>query len=268
MSVQESNRGLGSSSSTSGGDVPGAPGKVQQAVSGAKEQVGQVADELSSRAAPVMDQAQEKAEQAFDQARQQATTHLGGQKDRAVDGLDGVVHAVRQTSQNLREQGQGSAAGYVDQAAQQVERLAGYLRTHEVGELVDETEQFARRQPQLFLVGSLALGLMVARFFKSSARQGPRLPNGGAATVRPGAYGANFATGTDSMGSGGQYVPGAMSRPPTYAGVAPGTSAPYSSPTTGDTPSVSGPYSPSSTSSPSVAERPGADVGLEPGRRV
>ena len=194
MSMQESGRGadqaasppppmgsdrpgVGTTGSTAGGATPRLPEMPQggtspmrqqggQGASSAKEQVGQAVDEIASRAAPVVEQTQEKAGQALDQAREQATTLLEVQKERAVDGLDAVVHAAHRTSQQLRVDGQETVAHYADQAAQRAERLAGYLREHEVGDLVDELEDFARRQPQLFLAGGLALGLIAARFFE------------------------------------------------------------------------------------------------------
>ena len=169
MSVQEPGRGA----------TPG--------TGGAREQISQAVDELTSRAAPVVDQAQEKTGQVLDQARQQTTTLLEGQKERAVDSLDTVVHAAHETSQQLRQQGQDTAANYTDQAAQRLERLASYLRSHDVDELVDQAEDFARRKPQLFLVGGVTLGLLAARFFKSSARHRTGQPNAGAALARTGA---------------------------------------------------------------------------------
>jgi ElaB/YqjD/DUF883 family membrane-anchored ribosome-binding protein len=208
-----------------------------------KEQVGQAVDEMAARAAPVVDQAQEKAGQVFDQAREQATTLLEVQKERAVDGLDGVVHAAHQTSQQLREQGQDTVAHYADQAAQRAERLAGYLRNHEVGELVDEAEDFARRRPQLFLAAGLALGLVAARFLKSSARARTGQPNTGALMARTGAYGGNLGPGSGQVGLGGQYRPATTTTPPSYAnpvsrtpadggGMSAGTRAPYTPPRT------------------------------------
>jgi hypothetical protein len=198
--------------------------QADQGASSPKEQVGQAMDQMAARAAPVVDQAQEKAGQALDQAREQATTLLESQKDRAVDSLDAVVHAAHQTSQQLRGQGQDAVARYADRAAQQAERLAGYLRQHEVEDLVADAESFARRQPQLFLAGGLALGLIAARFFKSSARHRAGQPNAGAAMAQTGAYGGNFGYGSGQVGMGNQYRPGITTTPSSYAGAAPQTS--------------------------------------------
>jgi uncharacterized protein YjbJ (UPF0337 family) len=122
-----------------------------------KETVGQVAD-----------QAQHAAGQVVDQARQQVSSRLAGQKERAAEGLTSVAHALRQTSQQLREQDQQAVTGYIESAASQVERVSNYLKHNDLGGLIEDVEQFARRQPALFLGGTFVLGLLGARFLKSS----------------------------------------------------------------------------------------------------
>jgi uncharacterized protein YjbJ (UPF0337 family) len=134
-----------------------------------KETVGQVAD-----------QAQHAAGQVVDQARQQVSSRLVDQKDRAAEGLTGVAHALRQTSQQLREQDQQAVTGYIESAASQVERISNYLKQNDLGGLIDDVENFARRQPALFLGGTFVLGLLGARFLKSSR------PTTGAAGRYPG----------------------------------------------------------------------------------
>ena len=75
-------------------------------------------------------------------------------------------------SDKLRQYDQTSSyAPYADQAANQVQRLAKYLHTHEVNQIVDEAEDWARRDPMLALGGAFVLGLLAARFLKSSGVQ-------------------------------------------------------------------------------------------------
>lgn len=113
-------------------------------------------------------QTQGTAGEVADQAKEQARSQAAQQKERATEGLGSVAQALRQTSGSLREQEQSTVARYVEDAAGQVERLAGYLRERSPEELLHETEQFARREPAFFLGGAFALGLMGARFLKSS----------------------------------------------------------------------------------------------------
>jgi len=100
--------------------------------------------------------------------QQQASSALSSQKVRAADSMKTVIDAVRQTGESLREKN-GTIAGYADSAASQLERFSTQLRDRDVSELMDEVGAFARRQPALFIGGGVALGLIAARFLKSSA---------------------------------------------------------------------------------------------------
>jgi hypothetical protein len=105
------------------------------------------------------------------QAKQQATSQLESQKGRAVDTLVTVAQALRQTGQHLQEQEQSAVGGYVEQAAERVERLTNHLRARDVPELIAETQDFARRQPGLFITGAIALGFLGARFLRTSGER-------------------------------------------------------------------------------------------------
>lgn len=100
--------------------------------------------------------------------KERATEQLSAQKDRATDGLGAIVHAVRQTGERLRGDQQDTMARYVEQAASQLERLSTGLREKDVNELLQDAQRLARRQPALFIGGSFAVGLLAARFLKSS----------------------------------------------------------------------------------------------------
>jgi hypothetical protein len=92
------------------------------------------------------------------------------QKGKAADGLGSMAQALRQSSEQLRQQNQdGAVSGYIATAADQVERLSGYLRSTKTKEIVANVERFARQQPALFVGGAFMLGILGARFLKSSS---------------------------------------------------------------------------------------------------
>jgi hypothetical protein len=126
---------------------------------GMKQQAGEVASQVKDQAAQIKDQVAEKA-----------TSKLDERKDMATSGLSDVSQVVRQTSDELRSRDQVMVAGYIDQAAEQLERATKYLRGRDVREMVSDVESFARREPALFLGGTFALGLLAARFLKSSGQ--------------------------------------------------------------------------------------------------
>ncbi|PLS78528.1 MAG: hypothetical protein CYG59_18040 [Chloroflexi bacterium] len=154
-------------SATPGSTTPRAPTTGQPAT---REPLQQAVNQTQEKVGQVVDQAQETMGQAVDQAKQTATSRLTAQKDRATDSLVLVAQALRQTGQELRGQDQGMISEYIDTAAQQVERFYRFLHGRDVNDLVGEVERFARRQPSLFLGSTFALGLLGARFLKSSGQ--------------------------------------------------------------------------------------------------
>src|SRR3954464_374505 len=104
-----------------------------------------------------------------DRVRDKAAAQLSSQKDRATDGLGSVAQAVRQSTQQLRDQKHDTIAGYVEQAADQIEKFSQRLRDKDVGELLDDAQRLGRRRPAVFIGSAFALGVIGARFLKSSS---------------------------------------------------------------------------------------------------
>jgi len=100
--------------------------------------------------------------------KERAATQLTTQKDRATEGLGTLAQAVRHTTERLRDEQHDTVAAYVERAAEQLERLSNNLRGKDVNELLQDAQRFARRRPALFIGGSFAVGLLAARFLKSS----------------------------------------------------------------------------------------------------
>jgi hypothetical protein len=94
------------------------------------------------------------------------------QKSRASDTLGSLAGAVRGMTQPLRDGGQTQMADYVNKAADGIERWASNLRQQDLEDGVRAVEQFARRQPAMFLGIAFGAGLVAARFLKSSSADG------------------------------------------------------------------------------------------------
>jgi hypothetical protein len=116
--------------------------------------------------------AQASAGKLADQARQLIVKQLNGQKDRATGSLESLINVLRQSGQQLQDQGQAPVAALANRAADGVEQVWIYLSDRDVAALEREGEQFARTQPTIFLTGAFALGFLGARFFKSSRQNG------------------------------------------------------------------------------------------------
>jgi hypothetical protein len=118
-----------------------------------------------------MEKAKETISNVASQAGDKVASGLDTQKAKAAEGLGSVARALRQSSDQLRDQNQGAVVPeYISSAANQVERLSGYLRSTNTRDMVTGVEQFARQQPALFVGGAFMLGLLGARFLKSSAQ--------------------------------------------------------------------------------------------------
>ena len=106
------------------------------------------------------------------QVQERAGSTIARQKDSAATDLTQVVQAVRQFGQSLA-QGEGGpiaryAAEYGDKAANSLERLSTYIREQDPKQLLNDVENFGRRQPALLIGGAFLLGFAGARLIKSS----------------------------------------------------------------------------------------------------
>lgn len=114
------------------------------------------------------------ANNAVGQAKEKAAGLLDEQKSKATTGLNNVADSIRKVGENLRDSDEQNsiaqtAARYGDSLAQQIENLSGYLEDAKLKDLTRDIEGFARRQPALFVGGAFLVGVLAARFLKTSA---------------------------------------------------------------------------------------------------
>lgn len=119
------------------------------------------------------------------------------QTHRAADQLAGVAHALHSAADQLKDENNGTAARYADQAAERVEEVANLIRNSTVDDVVDRVESFARRQPEIFLGAAFAAGFLFARFIKSSGER----------RHRSGAYGSSAYGGSARYSTPDRYRP-------------------------------------------------------------
>ncbi len=124
----------------------------------------------------------EAAQTAADAVRRQASqfaadvgSELGKtgdrHKERGVDSLRRFARVIDGAADEL--EGQSPAvAGAVHEAARRVDDLSDSLASRSVNDLFDAAAQFARAQPALFALGSAVAGFALARFLKSSEKNG------------------------------------------------------------------------------------------------
>jgi hypothetical protein len=119
----------------------------------------------------VKDQVVDQAKSTLREARDRATSSLADSRRQAADQVGGLASALHSAGQHLRQEEQERIAGLADSFADQVDQVASYLRDVDVQRVARDVETLARRQPALVFGAAFALGLLGARFLKSSERR-------------------------------------------------------------------------------------------------
>lgn len=184
----------------------GATGVVEQAQQVASQAVGQVQEKASQ----AFGQAKETSGQVVGQVSEQAVSRLSRQKEQAAAGLGSVAEVLRHTGEELRgQEGDAitqTAAQYSEVAVSKIEAVSTYLREHEMSDVVRDVENFARREPVIFMGAAFLVGMLAARFLKSTAPSTPGANGNNAITpyVPPQALATTGASpvGTGDFGSG------------------------------------------------------------------
>lgn len=139
------------------------PTETPSAIDTIREQVGPLVDTMRERVGPMVGP-------IADQVKDQASAVAQQQMTSAAEGLDGAAGAVNAVGDRLRENHLGELSQYTDLAAEQIEKLAGWLRTTTPEEIAHDIEDFAKKQPAVFVAGALALGLIGVRFLRSTSQ--------------------------------------------------------------------------------------------------
>ncbi|HEX8267086.1 MAG TPA: hypothetical protein VF596_16915 [Pyrinomonadaceae bacterium] len=181
FTTTEENTGGESFATTGAGDTSTTGG-----VSGGGESKANLSDAVSgvvsgdtSKAKDMLNQAKtatgEVASQALGQVQEKASTFVDTKTSDVAQSLTGVADTVRQFTETLRTNQDTpiaqTVAQYGDTVTNQVERIADYLDRADLQKLTRDVESFARRNPAIFIGSAFALGIVAARFIKSSQRR-------------------------------------------------------------------------------------------------
>jgi ElaB/YqjD/DUF883 family membrane-anchored ribosome-binding protein len=85
--------------------------------------------------------------------------------------VHGVADMLRRTADTLEHENNAAAARYAGRVAAQIDRFSTVVREREIGEMVASTEDFARRQPALFIAGAVAAGFVIGRLLARPPRR-------------------------------------------------------------------------------------------------
>lgn len=120
---------------------------------GSKVSVEQKANQATQRVA-------EKAQSSFEHARTSVTNQVSA-----------VAQAINSAADQLQQQDQSGLAQRVKQYVQKAENASEYLKDKSPRELKEDLDGLARNKPAWFLGGAFLVGVLGARFLKSSKKQ-------------------------------------------------------------------------------------------------
>jgi hypothetical protein len=135
---------------------------TQQTRSRLRQKSGNVPGQADDFSQPL----KHSANEAANKMKERASSAVAKQKSLVAQKLESAGGALRQTAQNLDDP---TVSRIARQAAERVDQFSEYARTHELGDLVNGIEDWARRNPGLFLGGTFIARLLPARFIKCSA---------------------------------------------------------------------------------------------------
>jgi hypothetical protein len=138
------------------------PGQTDDAQASMTENMREKAQEATG-------QLQERAQDVKGQARDRMRKQLDSRSTQAGEQATSLAATFRKTGDQLRSDGNDGQARIVDEAAERIERLGSYLRQANGDRMLRDVEEFGRRRPWALALAGGVVGLMSARFLKSSS---------------------------------------------------------------------------------------------------
>jgi hypothetical protein len=143
------------------------------------ELAGKVKVEAEAKKGAVVEAAQQLKDQVnavSHDVKERTQAVVEGGKERLTSSLDGIASTLQKTTEELQSNELGQFAPYSERLQNWTRGISDYLKTAKASDLLHDAETLARRQPALFIGGAFAVGLIAARFLKSSAT--PRYEHG------------------------------------------------------------------------------------------
>lgn len=136
-----------------------------------KSQATDAARDARAQATAAGTAAQRQVARLGEQMRDAAESLVDEQKERMAVAVRGVADMLRRTADTLEREHNTTAAHYAGRVAAQIDRFSTAVREHEISEMVASTEDFARRQPALFIAGAVAAGFVIGRLLARPSRR-------------------------------------------------------------------------------------------------
>lgn len=158
---------------------------------------GAVISKVKSDAAEAKQAVKQQADEAAEKAKDTAKQHAAAGADRAASEADKISSAVEAAAQALEDEDREGMASYVRELGEGMSTFAERLQDRNAEQLTDDARSLARDNPTAFLLGSVAVGFGLSRFFKASAERSGSAA-GSTTQYETGAQGADIRSATQS----------------------------------------------------------------------
>jgi alanyl-tRNA synthetase len=120
-----------------------------------------------------IDEAKNKARDIAQDAKRQGREKLESGKETAANQTEKLADVLERAAEELKDGELQSLSDYAAQLAGGMRTFVDNVRGKSLDELLSDTRQLARKNPAMFFVGSVALGLAFSRFLKASKEGTP-----------------------------------------------------------------------------------------------
>lgn len=135
----------------------GTGGEVRVHAQDVKEETKEKAREVTHEVKSRVRDAQQRIESTADE-----------QKEVFADRIHAVARALHEAGETLEREEERDLARYGHEAADTIDRAAGYLERNDVRGMIRDLEDTARHSPAAVLGGSFAAGMALGRFLRAS----------------------------------------------------------------------------------------------------
>ncbi|HEX7967400.1 MAG TPA: hypothetical protein VF502_04215 [Stellaceae bacterium] len=172
----------------------------------AKDAARDTFEQAKAQAGAAGEAATHEVRRLGEQMREAAQSLLHEQQERLAEAVHGLAEALRRTADTLERENNDTVAHYAEQAADQIDRLSETVRRRDFREVLESTQDFARRQPALFIAGAVAAGFVIGRLLSRPSSEGRS--QGYATSAAGGGYHPAYQTRDEPMAGYGPAVGG------------------------------------------------------------
>ncbi len=115
---------------------------------------------------------EEEARKAKREAGAEAREQAEAGQHRVAEEAGAVADAIDAAASSLDDQDREGLARYAREMSSTLANVAGQIEGRSVDQLANDAKRLARDNPALFMLGSVAVGFGLSRFFKASAEHG------------------------------------------------------------------------------------------------